>query len=84
MKEITRKIQVLGLDRKQCKEAADNAASAAGELGIKHQVEQINDISEFINFDIVRSSTPALAVDGKVKVAGRVPGKDEIKNILSK
>jgi small redox-active disulfide protein 2 len=74
------KIQVLGTGCPKCKKMAENAEAAARELGIEHEVEKVTDISAIMKFGIM--TTPGLAVDGNVKVAGRVPSVEEIKRLL--
>ncbi len=74
-------IQVLGTGCAKCKSLAANAEQAARESGTEAQVVKIRDIAEMLAFDGVRA-LPALAIDGVVKVCGRVPGVDEIKVIL--
>jgi len=54
--------------------------SAAQYLGLDVTVEKVSDISEIIKFGIMM--TPALVIDGTVKIAGRVPSEDEIQSIL--
>ena len=62
-------------------EIAVRIMRAAKELGIEYEVEKVKDINEIMKFGVMM--TPALAVDGEVKVAGKVPEVDEIKNMLS-
>jgi small redox-active disulfide protein 2 len=75
-----KKIQILGTGCSKCKKLAENAEAAAKELGIEHQIEKVTDITEIMKFGVMM--TPALAVDGKVKIVGKVPSPEEIKNIL--
>lgn len=75
-----RLLQILGPGCPKCKKLAENAGAAARELGIEYQLEKVTDISEILNFGVM--VTPALVVDGEVKVAGRVPGAGEIKDML--
>ena len=75
-----KKIQILGTGCPKCKKLAENAEAAAKELGIECEIEKVTDINEIMKFGVMM--TPALAVDGDVKVAGKVPGADEIKKML--
>jgi len=75
------KLQILGTGCPKCKKLAENAENAVKELGIECEVEKITDINEIIGFGVMM--TPALAIDGEVKVAGRLPSVDEIKEMLS-
>ncbi len=75
-----KKIQILGPGCWKCHKLAENAETAARELGIAYQIEKITDINEIVSFGVMR--TPALAVDGQVKVSGKVPSPEEIKTLL--
>ncbi|HPP02837.1 MAG TPA: thioredoxin family protein [bacterium] len=75
-----KKIQILGIGCPKCKTLTAHAEQAAKELGIEYQIEKVQDINEIISFGVM--STPALAVDGQVKVAGRIPSVEEIKTML--
>ncbi len=75
-----KKIQILGTGCPKCKALAQNAEIAAKELGIEHQIEKITEITEIMKFGVMM--TPALAVDGQVKIVGKVSSPQEIKNIL--
>lgn len=74
-------IQVLGPGCAKCTTLAAHAEQAVRELGIEGQVVKVQDIAEMLAFDGVRA-LPALAVDGEVKVWGRVPAVDEVKAML--
>ena len=76
-----KKIQILGTGCPKCKKLAENAETAAKELGIEYELEKVTEINEIMKIGVMM--TPALAVDGKVKVVGRVPSPDEIKEILT-
>ena len=71
------KLQVLGTGCPKCKKVAELAEEAVKELGADAEVVKVTDINEIMNFGVMM--TPALAIDGEVKVAGRVPGLDEVK-----
>ena len=75
-----KKLQVLGTGCPKCKKLAENAEAAAGDMGIEFELEKVTDITEILKFGVMM--TPALAVDGKVKVVGKVPSVDEIKSML--
>ena len=60
---------------------AENAEDAAGELGIEYEIEKVSDITDIMNFGVMM--TPALAVNGTVKVVGKVASVSEIKKMLS-
>ncbi len=75
-----KKIQILGTGCPKCKKLAENAEAAAKELGIEYQLEKVTDINEIMKFGIMM--TPALAVDGEVKIAGKVASVEQLKEML--
>jgi len=75
-----RKIQILGTGCPKCKKLAENARAAAEELGIEYDLQKVTDISSIIEMGVMM--TPALAVDGEVKLLGKVPSLEELKSIL--
>jgi len=75
-----KKIQILGTGCPKCKKLAENAESAAKQAGIEYEIEKVTEINNIMKFGVM--VTPALAVDGQVKVAGKVLSPDEIKNML--
>jgi small redox-active disulfide protein 2 len=77
-----RTIHVLGTGCARCKTLAANAEQAVRESGVEARVVKVQDVVEILAFDGVRA-LPALAVDGDVKVCGRVPAAGEIKALLA-
>jgi len=75
------KIEILGTGCPKCKKLTENAEEAVKELGINAEIVKVTKINEIMGYGVM--VTPALAVDGKVKSAGKVLSKDEIKEILS-
>ncbi len=76
-----KKIQILGTGCPKCKKLAENTEAAAQSLGLEYELEKVTDINEIMKFGVMM--TPGLAVDGKVKVVGKVPSPDEIKTMLA-
>jgi small redox-active disulfide protein 2 len=54
---------------------------AAQSLGLQYELEKITDLQRIMSFGVM--TTPALVVDGQVKVSGKVPSVDEIKTMLT-
>ena len=75
-----KKLQILGTGCPKCKKLAENAGAAAKALGIEYEIEKVTDITEIMKFGVMM--TPALAIDGKVKVVGKVISAEEIKNLI--
>ncbi len=74
-------LQILGAGCPKCAALAETTEQAAKAMGLEYRLEKITDIQKIITFGVLM--TPALVVDGVVKVAGRVPSLDEIKKMLS-
>ena len=75
-----KKIQILGTGCPKCKKLAENAEAAVKDLGIEYDIEKVTNINEIMSFGVMM--TPALAVDGEVKVVGKVSSTEEIKAML--
>jgi small redox-active disulfide protein 2 len=78
---MMKKIQILGTGCKKCQTLLENAKTAAEQLGIEYELVKVADIKDIAAFGVMM--TPALAVDGEVKVAGKVPKPEEIKKYLA-
>jgi len=76
-----KRIQVLGTGCPKCKKLAENAEAAAKALGLEYEIQKVTDINAITRMGVMM--TPALAVDGVVKVAGKVPDPDAIKAMLA-
>lgn len=74
------KIQILGTGCPKCKTLFANAEAAVKTDGIEAEVVKIDQIAEIMKFGVM--ITPALAVDGVVKSAGKVLSADDIKKFL--
>jgi small redox-active disulfide protein 2 len=75
------KIQILGTGCPKCKRLEENAAEAVKALGLDATVEKVTDIDQIMNMGVM--FTPALAVDGVVKSAGKVLNKDQVAELLT-
>jgi small redox-active disulfide protein 2 len=75
------KIEVLGTGCPKCKKLSEAAEQAAKELGKPYELVKVTEIEKIMEYGVMM--TPALLVDGKVKVVGRVPSGDEIKAMLT-
>lgn len=73
-------VQVLGTGCAKCRQLLANAEKAVRDAGVEAAVEKVQDIREILRFGVI--STPALAIDGKVKAAGRVLSPEEIRKLL--
>jgi len=75
------KIQILGAGCPKCKKLAENAEAAAKQLGIEYELEKVTQINDIMKMGVM--ITPALAIDGTVKVSGKVASPEDIKKMLS-
>ncbi|QGU95583.1 thioredoxin family protein [Clostridium bovifaecis] len=73
-------IKILGSGCSNCKKLEHNAKKAVEELGIDAQIIKVQNPSEIMRYRIM--STPALVINERVFIAGRVAKTKEIKEIL--
>ncbi|MFO7831333.1 MAG: thioredoxin family protein [Desulfuromonadaceae bacterium] len=76
------KIQILGTGCAKCDKLAKHAKEAADNMKIDCEIEKVTDINDIMGFGVM--TTPALVVDAKVVVSGKVPGVKELEKILQK
>lgn len=76
-----KKLQILGTCCSKCQRLTEQVQQAAKELGIEHEIEKVTDLQNILAMGVM--TTPALAVDGQVKVAGNVPTIEELKRLLA-
>ena len=73
-------IKVVGSGCDKCSSLYDNVVAAVNEKGIDAEIVKVDDLVEMVKMGIM--TVPALVIDNKVVVSGRVPKKDEIKKLL--
>ena len=76
-----KKLQILGTGCPKCNQLAERTEQAARELGLEYEIVKVNKITDIMSFGVM--STPALAVDGEVKVAGKLPDLEKIKEMIA-
>ena len=74
------KIQILGPGCPKCKLLYQNAKQACEEVGIKCEIEKVEDIMKITELGVMM--TPALVIDGEVKSVGKVLSMPEIKDLI--
>lgn len=74
-------IQVLGPGCAKCEKLKHNAEEAVARSGVEASVEKITDINVIVGFGVM--TTPALVIDGEVKLVGKVASPDEIAKLLT-
>ena len=75
------KIEILGTGCAKCKKLFENAQEAVKALGLGAEVIKVEDLQQIMNAGVM--ITPAIAIDGEVKSAGKMLSVDEIKKIIS-
>jgi len=75
------KIQVLGTGCPKCRKLEKLAREAADSLGLEYTLQKVDDVGDIVAMGVM--NTPALAVDGEVVLAGRVPSAKEIEKLLA-
>jgi small redox-active disulfide protein 2 len=74
------KIQILGTGCAKCQKLLDNTKAAVEQLGVECEIEKITELAQITKFGVMM--TPALAIDGLVKAAGKVLDPDAIKALI--
>lgn len=70
------KVEILGMGCPKCKMLAELAGQALAEAGVEAEIVKVQDMDKIIEFGVM--VTPALAIDGTVKCAGKLPTKADI------
>ena len=73
-------IKILGTGCAKCKLTEAVISETLGEMGLEANIEKIEDIEKIMKYDIM--STPALVIDEKIVMAGKVPSKEEVRALM--
>lgn len=76
------KIQIAGSGCARCHATEKLVREVCKELNLEAEIEHTYDVKEYVKLGI--RLTPAVVVDGKILISGKVPGFEELKDILSK
>jgi small redox-active disulfide protein 2 len=71
---------ILGTGCAKCAKLYEATEQAAQALGLQYELEKVTDLKQIMAFSVM--TTPALVVDGQVKVSGKVPSVKELKTML--
>ena len=74
-------IEILGPGCSRCQVLYQRADQAAKELGVDYEIRKVTDIGTILGYGIM--STPALVVNGALKLTGRVPSAEQLKGYLT-
>ena len=75
------KIEILGTGCPKCQVLAENAKAAADKSGVAYELTKVTKITDIMNRGVMM--TPALVIDGEVKVAGKVVSEAEIATLIT-
>ncbi len=75
-----KQLLILGAGCSRCARLYELAEQAANEVGIPYEMNKVTDLKQIMALGVM--ATPALVIDGNLKVAGRVPSVEEIKQML--
>lgn len=76
------KIEILGTGCAKCHKLEDIVRATVRETGVSAEITKIEDIKKIMGYGVM--TTPALVIDGQVKVAGKMPSVDQIKSWVTK
>ncbi len=74
------KIEILGTGCAKCKKTEKVVKKVVDELGKNIEIVKVEDLQDIVNRGVMM--TPAVVIDGDVKIAGHVPSSNEIKKLL--
>lgn len=75
-------IKVIGTGCEKCNRLYQNVQQAVNELGITANIEKVEELMDIVRLGVML--TPALIVDGKIVITGRVPDVKSLLSILSR
>lgn len=76
------KIEILGSGCAKCNKTKEMAEKAVKEMGVEAEIVKVEDFDKILGYGVM--ITPALVIDGDVKVAGKVPSVEDIKKWIAK
>lgn len=76
-----KKLQILGPGCSKCQQLTLHTEKAAQSLGIEYELEKVTEIDQIMSYGVMM--TPALVVDGAVKVVGKVPSVEQLKAVIA-
>jgi len=74
------KIEILGVGCAKCHKLEEMVRAAVGKAGVGADISKVEDIKKIMGYGVM--TTPALVIEGEVKIAGKIPTEDQIKSWL--
>lgn len=74
-------LKILGTGCTKCKQTEAVIRDTLIDMGLEANIEKVEDIQKIMEYDIM--STPAVVLDGVVKMTGKVPSKEEVRAMLA-
>jgi small redox-active disulfide protein 2 len=74
------KIEILGTGCPKCKKLEALVRATVDKLGLDAEITHVHDMDEILSYNVMM--TPALVVDGQVKLSGRLPSGDQLEKLL--
>jgi small redox-active disulfide protein 2 len=74
------KIEILGTGCPKCKKLEALVRATVDKLGLDAEITHVHDMDEILSYNVMM--TPALVVDGLVKLSGRLPSGDQLEKLL--
>jgi small redox-active disulfide protein 2 len=74
------KIEVLGMGCPKCQKTKENIKTALAELGKEAELAEVKDLQKIADYGVMM--TPAVVIDGEVKLVGKVPSVEQVKTML--
>ncbi len=74
------KIEVLGMGCPKCLKTKENIRAALAELGKEAEVAEVKNLKEIADYGVMM--TPAVVIDGEVKLVGKIPSVEQAKSLL--
>jgi len=74
-------IVILGTGCQKCRKTTEVVRQAVEQADVSATIRKVEDIQEIMKYRVL--TTPAVAIDGQVKISGRVPTVDEVKSLLA-
>lgn len=73
-------IKVLGTGCPKCKKLEAMVRTSVSKLGLDAEVTHVHDMDKILSYNVMM--TPALVIDGVVRLSGKIPSEDQLEKIL--